>query len=580
MGWLEHKPSTPPASPKSPDRPGPAARERRSQLAQTDSQNDNELERDSPPMMVNPRLLKQWSPAAALLAATLFFSHGARAANACESLADIGLPDVKMTSAAMQAAGALALPNGHKIDNLPAFCRVAGQLRPTPDSDIGFELWMPPAEAWNGKTLVVGNGGYVGSIRYDELEPAIRRGYAVISSDSGHVDAAGYRNENLNWGVGHPEKIADWAYRSVHAAAAASRAIVRTFERRDASHAYYFGCSTGGGQGLMAAQRYPDDFDGIIAGAPGNNRTALNQGFLWGATQNLKTKAGYIPPSKLPLINQAAISACDAQDGLADGLIGDPRQCRFDPKVLQCKDDADGAQCLTGAQVDTLRRLYAGAQNPRTRAQIYPGWPVGSEFGYLGGWGYAIEGPQAFRTEFFKDWVFKDANWDWRSFDWDRDVAIVKARIGATVDATDPDLGAFRKRGGKLILYHGLADPIGNAYDTIQYYEAVGKTVSDTPAFARLFLAPGMGHCRSGIGPNAFDAIGALEDWVEKGQAPARIVALKADATDKVGGLASSAAVKGNAGRTRPLCAYPQVARYKGSGSIDDERNFTCAAPL
>lgn len=530
-------------------------------------------------MPPNAIALKPWMSAIALAAGMLALPAAAHAATACESLKDTRLPGVTLTGAADQPAGALALPGGRKIDNLPAFCRVSGRLTPTADSDIGFELWMPPADAWNGKTMVVGNGGYVGTIRYDELEPALRRGYAVISSDSGHEDKAGYRNENLNWGVGHPDKIADWAYRSIHAAAVASRALVKVFAQRDASHAYYFGCSTGGGQGLAAAQRYPDDFDGIIAGAPGNNRTALNEGFLWMATQNMKTEAGYIPPAKLPAINRAAIAACDAQDGVVDGLIGDPAACHFDPKVLQCKANADGASgadCLSAAQVDTLKRLYAGARNPRTHAQIYPGWPLGSESGYLGGWGYAIEGPQAFRTEFFRDWVFQDAKWDWRSFDWDRDVATVKARVGPLVDSVDPDLRAFQRHGGKLILYHGLADPIGNAYDTVNYYKAVSHKVPNTPDFARLFLSPGMGHCRGGIGLNTFDAIGALENWVEKGQAPDQILASAKGLESKTGGLATTAEVTAGNDRTRPLCAYPKQAKYKGSGSIDDARNFTC----
>lgn len=547
-------------------------------------------------MRRSPPFLKPWIPlAAALLAATLMHVPTAQAAgttggadrqgaeasagDACAPLQALSLPGVALSGAAMHAAGPLALPDGHRIADLPAFCRVGGKLHPTADSDIGFELWMPPGGAWNGRLMVVGNGGYVGSIRYDELEPALRRGYAVISSDSGHADTAGYRQESLDWGVGHPEKIADWAYRSVHAAAVAGRALVKAFARREATHAYYFGCSTGGGQGLMAAQRYPEDFDGIIAGAPGNNRTALNAGFLWMATQNLASEAGHIPPAKLPWINRAAIRACDAQDGLADGLVSDPQHCRFDPQVLQCKPGDDSASCLSPAQVDTLKRLYAGARNPRTQAQIYPGWPVGSEDGYLGGWAYAIAGPQPFRTEFFRDWVFQDPAWDWRRFDWDRDIDTVKARIGTTVDATDPDLRAFQRHGGKLILYHGLADPIGNAYDTIHYYEAVQRTVPDTPDFARLFLAPGMGHCRGGIGPNAFDAIGALEDWVERGQAPARLLAVKQAGLEKVGGLASPAQVARGGERTRPLCAYPQVAAYRGSGSIDDARNFDCSTP-
>jgi feruloyl esterase len=502
----------------------------------------------------------------------------ARADTACDDLKNTGLPGLTVTSAAEHAAGTLHLPDGHDAQDLPAFCRVSGRLAPSADSDIGFEMWMPPAPAWNGKTMVVGNGGYVGEIRYDELAPAIRRGYAVISSDSGHANKVGYRNETLEWGVGHPDKIQDWAYRSIHAASVAARALVKVYEQRDASHAYYFGCSTGGGQGVAAAQRYPDDFDGIIAGAPGNNRSALNEGFLWSGAQNLKTKAGYIPPSKLPAINRAAIAACDAQDGLKDGLIADPGSCRFNPKRMQCKAGQDDDSCLSAAQVDTLKRLYAGARDPQTGKQIYPGWPVGSEFGYLGGWGYAIKGPQAFRTEFFRDWVFDDPNWDWRNFDWHRDPAIVKAKVGPLVDSIDPDLSAFQRHGGKLLLYHGLADPIGNVFDTVDYYHAVGRAVPHTPEFARLFLAPGMGHCRGGIGLNTFDAIGALEAWVEQGKAPDRIIAAARGVDSKTGGLATSADVDTQGVRTRPLCAYPQQAKYMGSGSIDDARNFVCAS--
>ena len=512
----------------------------------------------------------------------LFFSAAlslpliAQAADSCEALDKFQKTGVVITSASLQAAGEFKA-SGKKEEGapLPAFCRVAGRVEAGENSRIGFELWIPPSKDWNGKLLVVGNGGYVGSIQYGELEPAIRRGYAVVSSDSGHVDTSAYRKESLQWGADHPEKIADWAERSTHAAADVSKALVKKFQGKDAGKSYFFGCSTGGGQALMAAQRYPEDFDGIIAGAPGFRRTGLNEGFLWMAMQNLKSAAGYIPAAKLPLINHAAIAAC----GAGDGLIGDPRHCGFDPSQLQCKDDKDGPACLTGAQIDTLKKLYSGAVNARTGEQVYPGWPVGSEFGYLGGWGYAIEGPQPFRLEFFRDWVFKDAQWDWRTFDWDKDLGIVDAVIGKTVDATDPDLSVYKKHGGKLILYHGWADPIGNAYDTINYYEKVAAKVKDTPSFARLFLMPGMGHCRGGIGPNTFDAIGALDKWVESGKPPSQVIAVKSASTDGVGGLADSTLNKAQ-GRTRPICAYPQVAKYRGQGNVDDAASFVCSKPL
>ena len=525
------------------------------------------------------RFLSRQALALTVIGIAAFIPAVARAAESCEALGKFQKASLVISSASAQAAGAFQIP-GKQEDikanaALPAFCRVVGKIAAGENSSIGFELWIPPAAAWNGKLLVVGNGGYVGAIQYHELEPAIRRGYAVVSSDSGHVDTSAYRHETLQWGTDHPEKIADWAERSTHAAAEVAKALVKQFEGRNAGKSYFFGCSTGGGQALMAAQRYPQDFDGIIAGAPGFRRSGLNEGFLWMATQNMKSAAGYIPPAKLPFINQAAIAAC----GAGDGVIDDPRRCRFDPEAMQCKNDVDGPACLTGAQIATLKKMYSGAVNARSGEQVYPGWPVGSEFGYAGGWGYAIEGPQPFRLEFFRDWVFKDSQWDWRTFDWDKDLGIVDAVIGHTVDATDPDLSAFKKHGGKLILYHGWADPIGNAYDTIDYYEKMAHKTQDAPSFARLFLMPGMGHCRGGVGPNAFDAIGTLDQWVESGQPPAKMIALKSAATDSTGGLASGAPDQAQ-GKTRPICAYPQVAKYRGQGSRDDAASFVCSKPL
>lgn len=514
---------------------------------------------------------------AALLVGMLLVPVGAQAKSACEALQDVRLGDVTITKAVEQPAGILTLEDNRKIEALPGFCRVVGRIKPGADSDIGFEMWIPPSDGWNGKALVVGTGGYEGVIRYDELAPGLRRGYATISVDSGHEDKAGYRNETLDWGVGHPDKIADWAYRSIHAAAVTSRAIIQAFAQREPAHNYYFGCSTGGGQGMAAVQRYPEDFDGVIAGAPGNNRSALNLGFLWMAAQNLQTPAGYIPPAKLPAITRAAVASCDAKDGLVDGLISSPEKCNFDPSVLQC-DGKETDACLTSPQVDTLKRLYAGARNPRTGEQIYPGWPVGSESSYLGGWAYATKGPEPFRAQFFRDWVFKDAKWDWRSFDWDRDVTTTRERIGPLVDSVDPDLSAFKKRGGKLIVYQGLADPIVSAYDTVNHFAAISRTTGDTQDFARLFLAPGMGHCRGGDGLNALDVITALETWVEHGTAPDRILASAQGPGSALGGLATAAQVSEGTPRTRPLCAYPKQAKYTGKGSIEDAKHFVCVA--
>jgi feruloyl esterase len=465
----------------------------------------------------------------------------------------MALPNTTVTLARTHPAGPFTAV---QTWNVPAFCRVMLSARPTPDSDIKVEVWVPEATAWNGKLLGTANGGYSGAVNFGAMAAAVTKGYAAAGTDTGHT------GDQTDFGIGHPERIVDWAYRSIHEMTTIAKAVVEKAAGRAPSRSYFSGCSTGGHQALSEAQRYPADYDGIIAGAPGNNRINLIYGFLWSW---LATHDEGGPPiltsAKLPAMAKAAIAACDRDDGLEDGLIGDPRSCRFDPATLACSG-AETDACLTPRQIEAARKVYAGAK-ARNGQRLYPGWVPGSE----AGWGQYITNPsEPVRAGIFRGWVFQNPSWDPRSFDWDRDVATFNAKY-PMLNAMSTDLSGFKSRGGKLIMYTGLADPVTSAFDTIAYYESVAKAMGGmdaTKSFFRFFPAPGMAHCGGGAGPNTFDALAALEAWVERGVAPDAIPA--------------SHSTNGQVDRTRPLCAFPAVARYKGSGSIDDAANFSCAA--
>ena len=501
--------------------------------------------------------------ASATVIAALTLASTASAAT-CESLRSLALPDVTVTQTATVAAGQFTPPGrGGAIPpafaSLPAFCRVAATLTPTRDSDIKIEVWMP-SQGWNGRFLGVGNGGWAGNISYPAMAEALGRGYAVASTDTGHVGNGG----DASFALGHPEKLIDFGYRAVHEMTATAKAVVRAFYDSAPRFSYWNGCSTGGKQGLTEAQRFPADYDGIVAGAPANNWTPLMTGLLWAGRATLGDQASRIPAEKFGVLNRAALTACDAQDGVADGVIEDPRSCRVDPQVVLCKA-ADGADCLTAAQVEAARKIYGSATNPRTGEALFPGLPPGSELG----WGAAAGGPAPFPIpdSHFKYVVFEDPTWDFRTLDFDRDVALAQRVDNGTLTAVNPDLNAFVTRGGKLLIYHGWNDQLITAHNSVNYYESVRSTLgaARTDAAVRLFMAPGMAHCSGGPGPNQADWLGALEQWVERGVAPSRIIASRR----------TNAAVD----RTRPLCPYPQVARYGGKGSTDDAANFSCVAP-
>ena len=486
------------------------------------------------------------------------------AAATCESLRSTSLQHVTITEAAVISAGQFSPPGrGGAVSaaaaKLPPFCRVAATLTPTRDSDIKIEVWMP-SQGWNGKFLGVGNGGWAGTLSYPAMAEALGRGYAVASTDTGHTGGGG----DASFALGHPEKLIDFGYRAVHEMTTAAKAFVRAFYESAPRFSYWNGCSTGGKQGLTEAQRFPEDYDGIIAGAPANNWTRLMTGLLWAGRATLSDPASRIPADKFAVLNRAALSACDARDGVTDGVIENPRSCRFDPQVVACRN-GDGEDCLTAAQVEAARKIYGPATNPRTGEALFPGLPPGSE----PGWGPAAGGPAPFGIpdSHFKYVVFEDPKWDFRTFDFDRDFARAQRIDNGTLTAVNADLNPFITRGGKLLMYHGWNDQLITAHNSVNYYESVSSKIgaARTDASVRLFMAPGMAHCSGGPGPNQVDWLAAIEQWVERGVAPNRIVA--------------SRSVQGVVERTRPLCAYPQMAQYSGKGSTDDAANFSCVAP-
>jgi feruloyl esterase len=509
----------------------------------------------------------------------------------CEKLTELKLPHVEITSAVSLPAGSVPIGTGNAPPiALPSRCIVKAIARPTSDSEIKAELWLPAAD-WNGKYGQAGNGGWAGAIPISSLASAIQRGYAAAGTNGGH-DAAG-ENGPAGWAIGHPEKLIDFGYRALHETGVFAKAVIHAFYGKEAGRSYFVGCSDGGREALMEAQRYPEDFDGIIAGAPANDWSNHFTGFVWNEQALLREPEGSIPPGKLPAIQKAAVAACDALDGVKDGLIEDPRACRFDPAVLTCKG-ADSADCLTAPQVATLKKIYEGPRNPRTGKQIYPGYPPGHE-AIPGAWQpWIIASPQEksiqimFGNSFYGQAVFEDPHWDFRTLNFDSDVSLAAEKAGAVLNSTNPDLRSFRAHGGKLIQYHGWADAAISPFGSIEYFEKVRSFFSKYPDprssgtvadFYRLFMVPGMGHCGGGIGPNSFgnggnrfsgdpdhDVITALERWVEKGVAPERLIG-----TGNAGGDPAKTL-------TRPLCPFPQVARYNGSGDPNQAASFTCAA--
>lgn len=520
----------------------------------------------------------------------------------CESLTSLKLPNTTITSATMVPEGPFVAPAGGRgaAANapaappiiVPAHCDVRGTTRPTPDSEIKFAVWLPTASAWNGKYRQEGNGGFAGNLPLRAMIDPLTRGYAAAGTDDGHEGGG------ANWAIGHPEKWKDFGFRAVHETSVQAKAVMRALYGKDPSLSYFYGCSDGGREALMEAQRYPEDFNGIIAAAPAWNWSHLFTGFIWNEQALMKNSDSIIAPAKLPAIQKAVIAACDKLDGAIDGLLEDPRQCKFDPAVLTCKG-VDKPDCLTPPQVAALKAIYAGPKNPKTGEQIFPGMPPGSEAA-PGNWSNWItrEIPEqathfVYGNSYYGQAVYEDPNWSYKTFDYDKDLKFGDAKSGVPMNSDNPDLRSFRAHGGKLLQYHGWGDAAISAISSVDYYEMVRAFLTKYPDarsdasrpvddFYRMFMVPGMGHCRGGWGPNQFgnsagarpatwadperDVFAAMERWVEKGVAPEQLI--------------GTGTVMGDATKTmtHPLCMYPKVAQYKG-GDVNDAASFTCAMP-
>jgi feruloyl esterase len=524
-----------------------------------------------------------------LLLSMTAFGQGGAPAVSCESLAKLALPDTTITMAQAVAAGEFKLPEERRptpsgeatkgrgeaarlptgiarpestdTKSLPAFCRVAATLKPASDSNIRIEVWLPQS-GWNGKFMGVGGGGFAGNIMYAArfagaagLIDTVRRGYAAASTDSGH-DASKPEETGGRFALGHPEKVIDYGYRAVHLMTVRGKEITKAFYGAPPKHAYFFGASRGGYEAVTEAMRFPEDYDGIGAGWPPNPFVLFNAAQLWANWLIAKDPARFIPQSKYARIHEAVLKTCDELDGVKDGVLGNPLDCHFDPKELLCKG-ADASDCLTAPQVELLQKTYEGPVNPRTKESIFPGPALGNELGEM--FAFATGEPRAVASEMYKYIVFQDPNWDWKTLNWDSD-------IDKAVKATAPMLTAyprfkeFADHGGKLMIFIGWVN-YHNPKQLIDYYNDAVKDMGTGKAAhsIRLLTIPGL------FEETLFDKVEVMEQWVEKGKAPDQILA--------------SYYADGKVFRTRPLCAYPKVAKYKGTGDMNDAANFVCTEP-
>ncbi|HMF93342.1 MAG TPA: tannase/feruloyl esterase family alpha/beta hydrolase [Vicinamibacterales bacterium] len=472
-----------------------------------------------------------------------------------------------------------------------AFCMVTARLTPTADSSITMELWMPEAAHWNRKFLGVGNGALTGAIWHTSMVRPVQSGYAVANSDLGHTVST------ANWALGHPEKVLDYASRGDHVTAVASKALVDAFYGTGPRLSYFHGCSNGGHQALMEAQRFPDDYDAIIAGAPWNQWTHQNVEFI---SRQIALES--LNPAKRAMITAAVVAQCGGRDGglLPDGYLNEPQACRFKPASLLCAG-ADAPTCLTAPEVAAVEKIYEGPSDPITGLSWFPGFERGSEFGWVG-FG-------AFSNNLFQNMVVENPSFDYHTFNFSSDVAFLDAKLTGIIDSINPDLGPFKSRGGKLLMWHGWTDTTLEPRSSLNYYNSVvavtgghlsltprrnqgdededdqgdqddnrRRNLDDTQDFFRLFLAPGVNHCGGGAGPNSsfaytlanavgsldadHDILAALDRWVEHGIAPRQLIA--------------SHFTNGVADKTRPVCAYPRIARFSGRGDPNLPGSWAC----
>jgi feruloyl esterase len=476
----------------------------------------------------------------------------------CQSLGQVPLTNGTLLSAEPVQAGAFTPPNATNaaaaaaFTTLPAFCRVMLKLTPTADSDIRVEVWLP-LSGWNHKIQAAGNGGLGGAMPYPALAAAVRAGYAAVGTDTGHVGG------NADFVAGHPEKLVDFAYRAIHEMTVTAKAIVAAHYDARPARSYFNSCSTGGRQALIEAQRYPDDFDGIVAGDPSWDQMRLYAARVWLNTYVNRAPAAVIPPAKYQMIHNAVLDTCDALDGVTDGVIEDPSRCSFDFASLACAG-GDRPDCLTKDQVETAKAMTSPIKDPKSGAVLHPGrYYPGSEVGWGG---VAGPSPSGESHEGMRKIVFSP-DWDYHTIKVPEDVErAVKADRGLLYGG-DADISRFFRRGGKLLMYHGWADPLVSPDTSLIMFKRINEAVGGAAANSlALFMVPGMAHCQGGPGTDVFDKVAALDRWVESGTRPQSIVA-----SHMTGGVVD---------RTRPLCAYPATAHYTGTGSTDEAKNFRC----
>jgi len=506
--------------------------------------------------------------------ATLALANSAAAAD-CSDLADMTLADGSVTAVTLVEAGKFAPPaapagappgvGAGLYANLPAFCRVEATLTPTPDSDIKVEVWLP-ATGWNGKYVGIGNGVWAGQLSLSQLGSPLSRGYAVATTDTGHSG----NGLSAEWAVGHPEKLVDFGHRAVHLMTTTAKQAISTFYGKQADHAFWDSCSTGGRQGLMSAYRYPDDYDAISAMAPANPMTDLMTQSMWANWVNKRSAGAQLDAAALGLVHQSVLNQCDALDGLQDGVIGRPDACAFEPASLVCAADTS-ENCLSAPQAEAMQAIYDGVSGSDGSA-LLPGWPRGAEMQLMA----LVMGPAPFPVamSYFQQLVHgDDTSWNWTQMDYASENIAGRDYGAAILNVPAAGLDSFFARGGKLLLSHGWNDGLIPAHNTVAFYGELTAALgaATTQEQLRLFMAPGMEHCAGGEGPNSFDTLGTLDAWVSSGTAPERIIATRAPSAMP---NAPQLPPMG-----RPLCPYPQVARHDGEGDTADAGSFSCALP-
>jgi feruloyl esterase len=518
--------------------------------------------------------------------AAIGFAASPAAASTCSQLASsFHRPNTTITTAQTVPAGTFVTPTvpPQSITGLPKFCRLAGFTTPTSDSHINFEVWIPES-GWNLKYLQAGCGGFCGSISYNSLAEPLRRGYAVAATDDGH-QASGV---DASWAAGHPEKVVDFGYRALKETTDVAKALIIAFESSGPRRSYFMGCSDGGREALMEAQRFPRDFDGIVAGSPANNWTKLMTGFLWDERALAATAAGDLSQADLNLLSNAALAQCVGHDGglSNDKFLNNPRACHFKPETLSC-NSTNAASCLTPDKIEAVEKIFSGPPD------IFPGYGPGGEANVAADWPVWITGPGnpalslqgLFANNYFQYIVFPNSGWTPNSFSIEENAHQADVRTKAILSSVDPNLQPFRQQGGKLIQYVGWADSAISPQSDIDYHKAVTDVMGgskETGEFYRLFMVPGMAHCGGGPGANAFgqgangpfpsdpadDILSALDHWVELHVAPEKIIATKYVNDDPNQGVAFQ----------RPLCPFPKIAKYKGQGgSTTEASSFECS---